>query len=82
MNNDTFRRRVRDLAKSDDFHVDIFNMIKEKHEELLITDTKYKKSYEFLFLEQFLLEAKADKQLLSYFRDEILSTDPEDWSKK
>ena len=80
MKNEHFQSRVRDLANSDEFNVDLFNLIKEKHEELVKTDEDYVKSEEYYFLSE-MLSVTPDFQLLTYFRDQVINTPIKPWKR-
>jgi hypothetical protein len=79
MNNEHFQKRVRDLARSDEFHIDLYKELSDKHKDLINQVPAYSKSLEFYFLSEFIKGSDADKQLLYYFRFELLQTDPAPW---
>lgn len=81
MNNDHYRKRLRDLAQSDQFHFDLFEQIKEKHNQLVRDEPNYKKTNECFFMEEFLLGENGDKAVLNYLRCELLDNEPEDWNE-
>lgn len=80
MDNTHFQKRVRDLANSDEFNVDLFNQIKEKHEKLLKEDQDYLQTEEYLFLMELYAEVP-DLQSRAYFRDQVINTPVSSWKK-
>jgi|GEM_PF-5598354 len=80
MDNIHFQKRVRDLAKLDEFNVDLFNQIKEKHEKLAKEDSDYLHTVEYLFLMELFVEV-LDLQSRAYFRDQVINTPVYSWKK-
>ena len=81
MTNEHFQKKVRELAATDEFNVDIFNLMKEKHEDLMKSDKDYLKTPEYFFLTEVFTETP-DPQLRPYFRSEVLNTPVEPWVKE